>query len=93
MGIFLRGIPSTTTREELKERFGPYGSVVSITIMPSRCVCCCWCLSLGFWWGFRKGELLADRVGACRRPRCNAAAYTLGVCLRNLASCCMLVRS
>lgn len=36
MGIFIRGIPSTTTREELKDKFGSYGNVVTVTIVPSR---------------------------------------------------------
>lgn len=35
-GIFLRGIPTTTTREELRATFEGYGNVVSVTIVPRR---------------------------------------------------------
>lgn len=34
--MFLRGIPSSTTRDELREKFGGYGNVVSVVIVPSK---------------------------------------------------------
>jgi RNA recognition motif-containing protein len=36
LGVFLRGIPSSTTRDELREKFGGYGNVVSVVIVPSK---------------------------------------------------------
>jgi len=36
MGVFIRGIPPTTTKEELKSKFDSYGNVVSVSIVPSR---------------------------------------------------------
>lgn len=36
MGIFLRGIPPTTTQDELESKFAPYGKIVQVSIVPSR---------------------------------------------------------
>jgi hypothetical protein len=36
LGVFLRGIPSSTTRDELREKFAGYGNVVSVVIVPSK---------------------------------------------------------
>jgi RNA recognition motif-containing protein len=36
MGIFLRGIPPTTTQDDLESKFAPYGKIVQVSIVPSR---------------------------------------------------------